>query len=66
MPLKSVIGRWSARAAREAAKYGQVNFVTLPQSNFTTIPNKNIWNLDPNASFVYYCDNETIDGILLD
>ena len=27
------------------------------------IPPQEEWNLDPNASYVYYCANETIHGM---
>ena len=27
------------------------------------IPSQEEWNLDPNASYVYYCANETIHGM---
>ena len=30
---------------------------------FLDIPDKSLWNLNPNASYVYYCDNETVDGV---
>lgn len=30
---------------------------------FTSIEDQNNWKLDPNASFVYFCDNETVDGV---
>ncbi|CAG2056575.1 unnamed protein product [Timema podura] len=57
-----VTGTWSSKAAAEAAKYGKVNLV-LPKTNkFLEIPNSSTWNLDPNASYVYYCANETING----
>jgi len=26
------------------------------------IADQSKWNLNPDASYVYYCDNETIDG----
>jgi len=26
------------------------------------IPPQSEWNLNPDASYVYYCDNETVDG----
>ncbi len=32
-------------------------------AKFTTIEDQNNWTLSPNASFVYYCDNETVDGV---
>ncbi|XP_023245275.1 probable phosphoserine aminotransferase isoform X3 [Copidosoma floridanum] len=58
-----VTGSWSSKAAKEAAKYGKVNLVLPKTSKYTEIPEKSAWNLDPNASYVYYCDNETIHGI---
>lgn len=56
-----VTGTWSANAAKEAAKYGEVNLV-FPKNNTYSIPDPKTWNLNPNASYVYYCDNETVDG----
>jgi phosphoserine aminotransferase len=56
------LGTWSAKAAKEASKYGKVNFVIPATKKYTEIPDKSTWNLDPNASYVYYCDNETIHG----
>lgn len=58
-----VTGSWSAKAAKEAAQYGKVNMVIPKAAKFTTIPPQSSWKLDPNASFVYYCDNETVDGV---
>lgn len=57
-----VSGSWSAKAAKEAEKYGKVNLVIPKTSKYTSIPDQSTWNLDPNASYVYYCDNETVDG----
>lgn len=56
-------GTWSSKAAKEAAKFGNVNFVIPKASKFTTIPDASTWKLDSNASYVYYCDNETVDGV---
>jgi phosphoserine aminotransferase len=58
-----VTGYWSQKAAEEAKKYGNVNLVLSKSSNLNGIPSKTEWNLDPNASYVYYCCNETISGI---
>ncbi|XP_001600620.1 probable phosphoserine aminotransferase [Nasonia vitripennis] len=58
-----VTGAWSSKAAKEAAKYGKVNLVLPKTTKYTEIPDKSTWNLDPNASYVYYCDNETVHGI---
>jgi len=32
-------------------------------AKFTTVPDQSTWTLDPNASYVYYCDNETVNGV---
>jgi len=58
-----VTGGWSSKAAKEAAKYGKVNLVLPKVSKFTNVPDQKTWNLDPNASYVHYCDNETADGV---
>ncbi|KAJ1527694.1 hypothetical protein ONE63_007653 [Megalurothrips usitatus] len=58
-----VTGSWSAKAAKEAAKYGKVNLVFPKTDKYTDIPPKSSWNLSSEASYVYYCDNETVHGI---
>lgn len=58
-----VTGSWSAKAAKEAGQYGKVNLVLPKTTKYTDIPPIDTWKLDPNASFVYYCDNETVDGV---
>lgn len=58
-----VTGGWSSKAAKEAAKYGKVNLVLPKVSKHTTVPDQSTWKLDSNASYVYYCDNETADGV---
>ncbi|KOC69904.1 putative phosphoserine aminotransferase, partial [Habropoda laboriosa] len=58
-----VTGSWSAKAAKEAAKYGKVNMVLPKITKYTEIPDPSTWNLDSNASYVYYCANETVHGI---
>jgi len=58
-----VTGGWSSKAAKEAAKYGKVNLILPKVSKHTTVPDQSTWKLDPNASYVYYCDNETADGV---
>ncbi|KAL3277134.1 hypothetical protein HHI36_012488 [Cryptolaemus montrouzieri] len=58
-----VTGTWSASAAKEAAKYGKVNIVFPKPEKLGDIPETSTWNLNPDASYLYYCDNETVDGI---
>jgi phosphoserine aminotransferase len=56
------VGTWSAKAAKEAAKYGKVNMVLPKTDTYVDIPEQSTWNLSPNASYVYYCANETVHG----
>ncbi|XP_055381068.1 probable phosphoserine aminotransferase [Condylostylus longicornis] len=58
-----VTGSWSEKAAKEATKYGIVNLVIPKAEKFQQIPSEDVWKLDPNASYLYYCDNETVDGV---
>lgn len=44
-------------------KYGKVNLVLPAGRSHTGIPDQSQWNLDPNASYVYICTNETIHGM---
>ncbi|XP_065063757.1 phosphoserine aminotransferase-like [Rhopilema esculentum] len=58
-----VTGTWSDKAVIEAEKYGKVNRIFPKQSKYTTIPPKSEWKFNKDASYVYYCSNETIGGI---
>lgn len=58
----AVAGIWSQIAANEAKKYGQVNLVFPEPNPAGVIPEEKSWNLSSNASYFYYCDNETIQG----
>lgn len=58
-----VTGTWSAKAAAEAKKYGSVNIVHPKLSKYTEIPDQSTWELNPDASYVYYCANETVHGV---
>lgn len=58
-----VTGSWSAKAAVEAEKYGTVNLVVPKTKKYTSIPEPSTWNLNPEASYVYYCENETVHGV---
>ncbi|XP_017866499.1 PREDICTED: probable phosphoserine aminotransferase [Drosophila arizonae] len=61
-----ITGSWSAKAAKEAAQYGKVNAVLPKLASYTTVPRQSTWKLDPNAAYVYYCDNETVEGVEFD
>uniref|UniRef100_A0AAV2MP59 Phosphoserine aminotransferase n=1 Tax=Knipowitschia caucasica TaxID=637954 RepID=A0AAV2MP59_KNICA len=61
-----VTGTWSSKAAKEAEKYGKVNVVHPKQDGYTKIPDPSSWTLNPKASYVYYCCNETVHGVEFD
>ncbi|XP_038511069.1 phosphoserine aminotransferase isoform X1 [Canis lupus familiaris] len=61
-----VTGSWSAKAAEEAKKFGTVNVVHPKLGSYTKIPDPSTWNLSPDASYVYYCANETVHGVEFD
>jgi phosphoserine aminotransferase len=57
-------GQWCEKAYKECNKYGTANVaLNTKSSKFTTIPDKSEWKLDPAARYVYYCDNETVNGV---
>lgn len=65
-----VTGSWSLKAYEEAKRLlgpEYVNLVcdarTINNGKFGKIPDQSTWNLSPNAAMVYYCDNETVDGV---
>ncbi|KAH0548101.1 hypothetical protein GP486_008167, partial [Trichoglossum hirsutum] len=74
-----VTGSWSLKASQEAVRLlgkDRVNIAVDARTSsadgkFNTIPPEASWNLTPTraeggkgpAAFVYYCDNETVDGV---
>ena len=58
-----VTGIWSERAAAYAKRYVSVNIINSPQQ-YGIVDGKT-WNRNPNAKYLYYCDNETINGIAI-
>ena len=58
-----VTGNFSNRAAKEAAKFGQVDVVASSKDkNFTYIPDPDTIAYTPGASYVHICENTTIFG----
>ena len=58
-----VTGNFSNLAAKEAAKFGQVNVVASSKDkNFTYIPDVNVIDYTPGASYIHICQNNTIFG----
>jgi phosphoserine aminotransferase len=58
-----VTGEWAKKAIKEAGKYLKANKVASSEDrNFTYIPDfKNLY-LDPQADYVFICENNTIFG----
>ncbi|KTD36328.1 phosphoserine aminotransferase [Legionella nautarum] len=57
-------GYWSTMAMNEARKYAQVHLAaSSAQQKFTTIPDITTWNIEQNAAFLHFTDNETIGGV---
>jgi phosphoserine aminotransferase len=57
-------GDWSKKSHKEAKTYGQANIAaSADASRFTAIPRQSEWKLDPGASYVHICSNETIGGV---
>ena len=55
-----VTGNFSNLAAKEAAKFGEVNIVASSKDkNFTYIPDVNAINYDKDASYIHICQNNT-------
>ncbi|KAL1765098.1 phosphoserine aminotransferase [Sigmodon hispidus] len=61
-----VTGSWLAKAAEEAKKLETVNVVHPKLGSYTKIPDPSTWNLNPDASYVYYCANETVHRVKFD
>ena len=58
-----VSGSWSKKAYKEATKYGDINLVASSEDgNFSYIPDVDKLQLNPDADYVYICQNETIYG----
>ena len=58
-----VTGMFAERAAEEAARYGKVNITASSgEQNFSCIPDLDKAVLDPGASYVHICENNTIYG----
>ncbi|XP_030747260.1 probable phosphoserine aminotransferase [Sitophilus oryzae] len=58
----AITGIWSTIAADEAKKYGKVKYVFPESEPNAGIPDRSTWKLDKDASYFFYCDNETIEG----
>jgi phosphoserine aminotransferase len=60
-----ISGSWSKAAAAEAANFGTINAIDINHevSDKTSLLPSHAWPLNPDAAFVHYCPNETVNGI---
>jgi phosphoserine aminotransferase len=65
-----VTGGWSQKAAAEASRLFGPEHVNVAvdsrkanDGKFGTIPDESTWSLSRDAAMVYYCSNETVDGV---
>ena len=59
----AVTGNFSSLAYKEATKYGQISVAASSEDkNHSYIPAQDQLKLDPDASYFYYCANNTIYG----
>lgn len=59
-------GLWSHQAIKEAKRYTNVNIVSSSENNgYTTIAKPETWKCDPTSAYLYYCANETVNGLAL-
>lgn len=56
-----VNGVWSKKAAAEAAKFCSVNVIST--ASRTQIPHPDSINVPNDAAYLYYCMNETVNGL---
>jgi len=59
-----VSGYWSKRTYQDALPFGDMSIAASSESiGFAKAPDLNDWKIDPSASYVHFCSNETIHGV---
>ena len=62
-----VTGTWGEKAVKEARRCSVVNVVYNGKSNdYTSVPADGSLKFSPNAAYIHYTSNETIDGVEFD
>ncbi len=62
-----VTGAWGKKAVKEAKREGNVNILyNSEEAGFKSIPNDDELLFDPNAQYLHYTSNETIEGVEFD
>lgn len=59
-----ITGAWGVKALKEAGKCGSANAIfSSAETGFKTIPAQEELRFSPNAAYVHYTSNETIEGV---
>ena len=59
-----VTGAWGKKAIKEAARCGNVTAVfNSSEEGFKSVPTQEELNFNPDASYIHYTSNETIEGV---
>jgi len=59
-----VTGTWGKQAAKEAAKFGEISVGwDGSETKYSRVPSNEQLQLNPDAGYVYYVSNETIEGV---
>lgn len=59
-----VSGYWSEKAIKEAEKIGKTKCIWNGASEkFVRMPFPHEYKIDPDAAYVHYCSNETVEGV---
>ena len=59
-----VSGYWSKRTYQDALPFGDMSIAASSESiGYGKAPDLNDWKIDPSASYVHFCSNETIHGV---
>lgn len=65
-----VTGSWSLKASQEASRLIGAEYVNVAadarkinDGKFGKIPEEKDWKLSKSPAMIYYCDNETVDGV---
>ena len=57
-------GHWSSKACEEAKKFAKINEINaLEENKKISIKHIQQWKLNPDAVYLHYCNNETINGV---
>lgn len=63
----AITGTWSKTAAQEARRYAQVvTAFDMKDGGYTSIAPRHFWQIDDDAAYFFYCDNETVHGVEFD